>query len=136
MIRKNFLTTFGLHLVSEAVKLVKCHFKFQLRQKHCSLQKNFTFSWFGFVYFQIRRELKVGQYRKVEKWNHATFLSYLVNAKEGYNWGHGLSAAIKVGTPESKSLQSGCKLTCSQQSKTFVWHLINKWFYQKRLQMV
>ena len=34
--------------------------------------------------------------------------------KEGCNWGHGLSAAIKIGTPEPKFLQSGRKLTCSQ----------------------
>ena len=24
----------------------------------------------------------------------------MVSCKEGYNWGHGLSAAIKIGTPE------------------------------------
>ena len=34
--------------------------------------------------------------------------------KEGCNRGHGLSAAIKLGTPEPpKFLQSGRKLTCS-----------------------
>ena len=31
--------------------------------------------------------------------------------KGGCNSGHGLSAAIKLGTPEAKFLQSGCKLT-------------------------
>ena len=39
--------------------------------------------------------------------------------KEGCNWGHGLSAAIKIGAREPKFLQSGFKLTCSHQSKTF-----------------
>ena len=39
---------------------------------------------------------------------------YVSTAKEGCNRGHGLSAAIKIGNPESKFLQSGCKLTCSQ----------------------
>ena len=34
--------------------------------------------------------------------------------KEGCNRGRGLSAAIKIGTPEPKFLQSGFKLTCSQ----------------------
>ena len=34
--------------------------------------------------------------------------------KEGCNRGHGLSAAIKLGTPEPRFLQSGPKLTCSQ----------------------
>ena len=34
--------------------------------------------------------------------------------KEGCNRGHGLSAAIKLGTPVPKFLQSGRKLTCSQ----------------------
>ena len=40
--------------------------------------------------------------------------SYLNLHKEGRRWGHGLSAAIKLGNPEPKFLQSGCKLTCSQ----------------------
>ena len=57
-----------------------------------------------------------------------------VSSKEGCNSGHGLSAAIKIGTPEPQLLQSGFKLTCSHQSKTFVWHLIKKWLNQKRLQ--
>ena len=35
------------------------------------------------------------------------------NSKEGCNWRHGLSAAIKIGTPEPNFLQSGFKLTCS-----------------------
>ena len=34
--------------------------------------------------------------------------------KEGCIRGHGLSAAVKLGTPEPKFLQSGCKLTCIQ----------------------
>ena len=34
--------------------------------------------------------------------------------EEGCNWGHGLSAAIKLETPEPKFLQSGRKLTCNQ----------------------
>ena len=34
--------------------------------------------------------------------------------KEGCNRGYGLSAAIKLGTPEPKFLQSGCRLTCSK----------------------
>ena len=39
---------------------------------------------------------------------------YTVGNKEGCNLGHGLSAAIKLGTLEPKFLQSGRKLTCSQ----------------------
>ena len=38
----------------------------------------------------------------------------MTKGKEGCKRGHGLSAAIKQGTPEPKFLQSGCKLTCSQ----------------------
>ena len=41
-------------------------------------------------------------------------MNYRGGPKEGCNWGHVLSAAIKLGTPEPKFLQSGLKLTCSQ----------------------
>ena len=37
-----------------------------------------------------------------------------LRTKEGCNRGHGLSAAIKLGTPKPKFLQSGRKVTCSQ----------------------
>ena len=39
---------------------------------------------------------------------------YSTDIKEGCNRGHGLSAAIKLGFPETKLLQCGRKLTCSQ----------------------
>ena len=41
-------------------------------------------------------------------------LFYSPKDKEGCNRGQGLSAAIKLGTPEPKFLKSGRKLTCSQ----------------------
>ena len=47
---------------------------------------------------------------------------YTPSPKEGCNRGHGLSAAVKLGTPEPKLLQSGHKLTYL----TFFWHLIKK----------
>ena len=45
---------------------------------------------------------------------HCKVLWSRAYCKEGCNWGHGLSAAIKLGTPEPKLLQYGCKLNCSQ----------------------
>ena len=69
-------------------------------------------------------------------WVSTCCLLGITDTKEGCNRVHGLSAAIKLGSPEPKFLQSGCKLTCSQYRKTFVWHLIKKIFYQKRLHMI
>ena len=42
-----------------------------------------------------------------------------VRNKEGCNRGHGLSVAIKLGTPEPNFLQSGLKLTCSKAKPLF-----------------
>ena len=48
------------------------------------------------------------------KWGTGSLGIKWVWDKEGCNWGHGLSAAIKLRTPEPKFLKSGCRLSCSQ----------------------
>ena len=45
------------------------------------------------------------------------YLVYDIKTMEGCNRGHGLSAAIKLGTPEPKFLQSGRKLPAASKAK-------------------